>query len=301
LRPLKVGVVLDLLENVETGDRVSWENIRRSALFAEKAGFDTIWVYDELQWAPDSWPGPRGIWEGVATAGAVAEATSTVALGTWVLSALHRNPALTAKVVSTLDEISGGRLIFGFGSGHWQMQGRMYGFPSDKIVSRYEEALQIVVPLLRGETVDFDGEYHSAHLTERPRGPQGDQLPIMLAGLGERTIGLAVKYGDIWSAYARKGSQPEDFTELMGMVDDACEQAGRHPETLGRSIGVEFLARGEDPEKFNSERPLTGTAAEVAETIERFAEMGVTSLELMVVPPTAEALEQAAEVLTELG
>ena len=187
MRPLKIGIVLWVIEDVSTGAPMAWSEIRARALWAEEVGFDTIWVPDELLWDADTWPGRRGWWEGVSITAAVAEATSDIAVGTWVLSALHRNPALTAKVVSTLDEISGGRLIFGFGAGHSGEQGKAFGYASDRIVARYEEALQVVVPLLRGEKVDFDGEYHRASLTNRPTGPRTGDLPIMLAGHGPRT------------------------------------------------------------------------------------------------------------------
>lgn len=101
-----------------------------------------VWVADELLWNFDA--GPRGWWEGVALAGAVAASTSRIGVGTWVLSALHRNPALTANVVETLDEISGGRLLFGLGSGHARAQGEAFGFPLDQ---HDAEAIGFGVPI----------------------------------------------------------------------------------------------------------------------------------------------------------
>lgn len=301
MRPLKVGLVLGLIEDVETGIAPSWIEIRRRALWAEKIGFNTIWIPDELLWEADPWPGPRGWWEGVAIAAAAAEATSTVTVGTWVLSALHRNPALTAKVVSTLDEISDGRFVFGFGAGHAGKQGKAFGFPQDRTVGRYEEALQIIVPLLRGETVEFDGAYHSASLGNRPSGPRPAGIPLMLAGHGPRTIGLAVRYGDIWSAFATKGSQPAAFTALLESLDAACEGVGRDPGTIDRSIGVDVVPKGfAAPELLGVTDPLTGSLDEIAARMREFADLGVTSLELMVWPHTAEAIEAAGAVLQVL-
>jgi alkanesulfonate monooxygenase SsuD/methylene tetrahydromethanopterin reductase-like flavin-dependent oxidoreductase (luciferase family) len=139
MRPLQLGLVLGMYEDVQTGTAPSWAS---------------------------------GWWECVATTSAVAEATSEITIGTWVLSALHRNPALTVKAVSTLDEIAGGRLLFGFGAGHSAKQGAAFGYPPDKVVGRYEEALQIVVPLLRDGKAEFEGHYHRAALTNRPTGPR---------------------------------------------------------------------------------------------------------------------------------
>ncbi len=298
MRPLKIGLALTVIEDLSTGSPIPWSEIRRRALWAEEVGFDTIWIPDELLWEPDSWPGPRGWWECVAITAAVAEATSEVTVGTWVLSALHRNPALTAKVVSTLDEISGGRLIFGFGAGHSAKQGKAFGYPVDKIVGRYEEALQVVVPLLRAGTIEFEGEYHRASLANRPSGPRPGEVPIMLAGHGPRNIGLAAKYGDLWSAFATTSSQPEAFTEMLQTLSQACEQEGRDPKSIGRSIGVDVVPGGfTAPEALGVTDPLTGSPDQIAQALHRFAEMGVTNLEFMVWPNEPEALEAAAEVL----
>ena len=105
--------------------------------------------------------------------GAVAASTSTIGVGTWVLSALGRNPGLTVKIAETADEISNGRFLLGLGAGHAGDQGATFGYPVDKTVSRYEDALAIIVPALRGETVSSSGTYHQARDLEiRPRGPR---------------------------------------------------------------------------------------------------------------------------------
>ena len=300
MRPLKIGLALTLIEDVSTGSPIPWSELRRRALWAEEVGFDTLWVPDELLWQPESWPSPRGWWECVAVTAAVAEATSHIAVGTWVLSALHRNPALTAKVVSTLDEICGGRLLFGFGAGHSGKQGEAFGYPAEMTVSRYEEALQVVVPLLRGERVEFEGEYHRASLANRPSGPRQDDLPIMLAGHGPRNIGLAARYGDMWSAFATSSSQPKAFAEMLKTLDQACEQAERDPSSIGRSIGIDLVPGGfVAPEALGVTDPITGSPARIAQAAQDFADLGVTNLEFMVWPSEPAALEAASEVLDQ--
>ena len=300
-RPLEIGLVLAVIEDIPTGEPIRWAEVRAQALRAEQAGFDNVWIPDELLWEAESWPGPRGFWECVAITSAVAEATTTVGIGTWVLSALHRNPALTAKAVSTLDEISGGRLVFGFGAGHAGKQGEAFGYPDDRVVGRYEEALHVAIPLVRGEGVEFDGAYHRAALRDRPRGPQGGSIPVLLAGHGPRNIGLAVRYGDLWSAFATKSSQPEAFVEMMQLVDKTCEEQGRDPATLGRSIGVDLVPEGFTmPEDFPDSDPLTGSAEQIAEKVQEFAGLGVTSLEWMVWPTVPEATEAACAVLEHI-
>ncbi len=302
MRPLKLGLVLPMLESVETGEKVPWSAIREQALLAEEIGFDTVLIPDELLWRPAAWSGPRGFWECVSMTAAVAAATSTIEIGTWVLSALHRNAGLTAKVVETIDEISGGRFLLGLGAGHAGKQGEAFGFPEDRTIGRYEEALQIIVPLLREGRADFQGEFHSAiDLEQRPRGPRPGGVPIMLGGHGPRTMRLAVEHADTWSAYAIESSLPGVFETMLAGLDTACGAAGRDPRSLGRSIGV-WVESTDDhgAEAADLGVPITGTAKEIAGTFSTFAQMGVTRLEVMLWPNTLVAVEAMRPVLAAL-
>lgn len=295
---MQIGVVLPLLEDPPSGEKPTWATIRAMAQRAEELGFDTLWVPDELLWQPDEWPGPRGWWECVAVAGAVAASTARIGIGTWVLSALHRNPALTAKAVETLDEISSGRFLLGFGSGHAGKQGAAFGYPPDHTIGRYEEALQILVPLLRQGRVEFAGEYHRASTEQRPRGPRPGKIPIMLGGHKERTMGLAVRYADIWSAFATESSLPEAFEPMLGQLDGICAEQKRDPGTLGRSIGVMVETTDDHTaEESGLGVPIAGSPEEIAATLRRFAELGVTRVELMLWPNTMAALDAAAPIL----
>src|SRR4029079_17629616 len=115
----------------------------------------------------------EGWWECLTTTGAVAAATSRIKVGTWIMSALHHNPAIMAKAVETLDEISGGRFVFGLGAGHAGRQGHAFGLPEDRTIGRLEAALEIIVPLLRSGRADFAGAFHAArNLEHRPVGPR---------------------------------------------------------------------------------------------------------------------------------
>lgn len=235
--------------------------------------------------------------------GGLAAATTSVNVGSWVLSALHRNPGLTVKVAETLDEISGGRFIFGFGAGHAGDQGAMFGFPPDKTVGRYEEALGIVVSLLETGEANAHGEYHSAAgQVLRPRGPRPGDLPLMLAGHGPRNIRLAVQYADIWSAFATGSSLPEAFDERLALVDRTCEDQGRDPESLKRSIGV-FVDFSDDglAEAWGMGVPLTGDTGQLVDSVHEFVERGVDMLEFMPIPDTEASLERLADVVDAVG
>jgi alkanesulfonate monooxygenase SsuD/methylene tetrahydromethanopterin reductase-like flavin-dependent oxidoreductase (luciferase family) len=302
MRPLKVGLVLPLLEDPQTGDKVPWATIRRQALLAEEIGFDSVLVPDELLWHQAEWPGPRGFWECVSMTAAVAAATSRIEVGTWVLSSLHRNPGLTAKVAETIDEISGGRFLLGLGSGHAGKQGEAFGYPLDRTIGRYEEALQIIVPLLREGSADFHGEFHAAtDLLGRPRGPRPGQIPIMLGAHGPRTMRLAARHADIWSGYATESSLPTAFEPMLEALNAACADVGRDPASLGRSIGVVVEPTNESgAEEAGFGVPIRGTAMEIADTLRTFAGMGVTRLEVLLWPNAGPVVEAMAPVLAAL-
>lgn len=298
MRPLELGLPLPTIGLPANEEVHSWEGISQTAIQAEQIGFDTVWIPDELVWrfVPDK---PMGTWECVAIAAGVAAVTQDIKIGTWVLSALHRNPGLTVKAAETIDEISGGRFLFGFGSGHSGDQGEAFGYPPDFVVGRYEDALEIVVALLREGSVTYDGHYHSAFEQENtPRGPQLSEMPLILAGHGPRTIGLAVDHADVWSGYATTSSAPEAFMDLLTLVDRICGDKGRDPTTLERSVGV-FLETTEGglPDDAGLGVPLRGSPAEVAETVHEFAEMGVTMLEIVPSPSGPAAMEYFAELI----
>ncbi len=302
-RTIDVGLVLPMMQRPDTGETPAWAMIRSLAQRAESAGFDTVWVADELLWRSPNRPTASGWWEGVAMTSAVAASTSTVAVGTWVLSALHRKPALTAKVAHTLDEVSGGRLTLGVGAGHAGNQGAAFGYPLDKTVSRYAEALDILVPALRGENVTYEGEYHRVEDLEiLPLGPRAGSIPLMLAGHGPRTMKLAAQHGDIWSGFATESSQPDWFIPMLERLDEACEAVGRDPDSIGKSIGV-CIEPGDESsaEETGWGIPISGPPAAIAEAAARFAELGVTRLEFMVWPGTEDDFDAVEEVLTLLG
>ena len=299
---LKLGLVLPMFEEPESGDKPSWGRIKSMAQSAEALGVDTVWIPDELLWREPEWGGPRGWWEGVSMAGAVAASTSTVGVGTWVLSALHRNPGLTVKIAETLDEISEGRFLFGFGAGHAGDQGASFGYPEDVTVSRYEEALSIVIPALRGDTVSFVGKYHASRdLDVRPRGPRGGRIPLMLGAHGPRTMRIAATHADIWSAFATESSLPEWFEPMLERLDEACADVDRDPASLVRSIGV-FVEPGTEgaAEAAGLGVPISGSTDQIANSLSRFEQLGVDRVEIMLWPGDEETLAAIEPAIRQL-
>jgi alkanesulfonate monooxygenase SsuD/methylene tetrahydromethanopterin reductase-like flavin-dependent oxidoreductase (luciferase family) len=297
VRSLQIGLVLPMEESWTDGDTPRWTEIRELAVRAEQIGFDTVWVPDELLWRPSDGE-TRGWWECVAMAGAVAAATSRVKVGTWILSALHRNPGITAKVVETLDEISGGRFVLGLGSGHAGRQAHAFGLPEDHIVSRFGEAIEIIVPLLRTGRADFEGTFHAARdLEQRPLGPRPGRIPIMIGAKGPRMLGLAARHADIWSWYVEERSDLDEFGPRLAAFEKACVDLGRDPSTAGKSAGIIVEPTSVTGAAEVLGTPIRGSAEEIAEGFRTFAAGGFTQLELLLWPRTMAALEAMAPVL----
>lgn len=291
----EIGVVLPLAQFGP--DRVTprWSDIRAMAIRAEELGFDTIWTPDELLWRPEGRP-VQGIWDGISMAGAVAAVTNRTRVGTWVMSALHRNPGIIAKTAETLDEISGGRFVFGLGAGHtWPGQAHTFGLPEDSVFGRFEEALQIIVPLLRGGHADFEGRWHAARdLPQVPVGPRPNAIPILIGGNGPRGQRAAARHADVWSCYAEERAHVDELGPRLATLDAICREEGRDPKTLGRSAGVSV-----NPIDRPDDRPdvITGSAQEIADAIRSFRDAGFSQLEIMLSPGTMPALETLGPVL----
>lgn len=301
MKNIGIGYVLGTFEGPNLG-APRWDGIRRRARLAESVGFDTVWVADELQWESEEWEEPVGFWECVAITGAVAASTERVKVGTWVLSALHRNPGLTARVAETLSEISGGRFVLGFGSGHAGRQGEAFGLPPDYTVSRYEEALSILMALRNTGQATFEGSFHTVRdvvMAPRPDGPP--TIPLLLGGHKPRTMRLAARHADIWSAFFTTSSQPDAFVELMAQIDEICHDIGRDPATIGKSIGIAVAPPNEEPTGMLAhDDPIRGSVDEIVETFTRFADMGCTRLEVMAAGPEDETIEGLAPVIERL-
>jgi alkanesulfonate monooxygenase SsuD/methylene tetrahydromethanopterin reductase-like flavin-dependent oxidoreductase (luciferase family) len=282
------------------GKTIHWSQIRDLAIRAEEIGFDTVWTADELLWRPQGRPA-QGWWECVAMTGAVAAATSRIKVGTWILSALHRNPGITAKAVETLDDISGGRFVFGLGAGHAGRQGHTFGLPEDKTVGRFEEALKIIIPLLRQGRADFEGTFHAARdLEQKPLGPRPGTIPIMIGAKGPRMLRLAALHADIWSWFVEERSDLSEFGPRLVAVEAACAEVGRDPATIGRSAGIVV-----EPTSLTGSAdvlgvPIRGSAAEIADALMQFHAGGFDHLEIVPWPPTIAALDAMAPVLERL-
>ena len=264
---------------------------------AEKDGFDSVWLADHLLYRNPGEP-TRGIWECWTMLAALAEATERVEIGTLVTCNSFRNPAILAKMATTLDEVSHGRLILGLGAGWNEPEYQAFGLPFDHRVNRFEEALQIIKPMLREGHVDFAGRYYQARNCENaPRGPRLEGPPLMVGGEGPRMLRLTAKYADLWNiGYMGK---PESMTDRFTKIEAACREVGRDPAKIGITalIGLWFPdLQTKKPSFFDN--PLTGTENEIAKAMRGYAELGyVQHIMFQCEPYRPEAIQRLTGAL----
>jgi probable F420-dependent oxidoreductase len=289
---MKVGVVIMLANEGKERRTRRYDEIRDMALQAESRGFDSLWLYDHLLYRFEGEP-TVGIWECWTVLSALAQATQRVELGTLVVCNSFRNPALLVKMAITLDEVSHGRLILGVGAGWNKPEYDAFGFPFDHKADRFEEALQIIKPLLREGRVDFAGKYYQARDCEiLPRGPRPEGPPLLVGSFGPRMLRLTARYADLWNTgYLGK---PETFAKPHEEMLAACREVGRDPSTLGLTAMV-ALHYPDLAEKSNlAGEELTGSAEEIAEAMKGYEGLGVRHLIFHLVPSNLTALERLA-------
>lgn len=292
---MKIGAVVRLAED-RAGDRSagrcpSFAEIREVAETLEEAGADSLWLADHMLYRFPERP-TVGIWECWTMLTALAMATRRVQLGTLVICTQYRNPAMLAKMASTLDEVSRGRLILGLGCGWNRPEFDAFGIPFGRRVDRFEEALQIIVPLLREGKVDCEGRYYTARDCElAPRDPVPGGPPILIGAEGPRMLRLAARYGNMWN-YGYCGNV-ESFApkraEFEGVRAEVGADAAEVEPTALLKVGWADL--GELPEWFGDDY-LTGSAEEIAAVWQGFEESGVTHVMCQYHPNTREALQR---------
>jgi alkanesulfonate monooxygenase SsuD/methylene tetrahydromethanopterin reductase-like flavin-dependent oxidoreductase (luciferase family) len=274
-------------------------------VMAEAVGFDTIWMADHfimrnagsVVMEPGTSRGPHEAWTFLS---AIAAVTSRVTLGPFVACTGFREPALLAKMADALDEVSGGRLILGLGAGWHEPEYTAFGDPYDHLAGRFEEALQVIVPLLKGETVTFQGRYYGVQDCElRPRGPRPEGPPIWIGAKGPRMLRLIARYADAYNTVWH--ADVSQTTERFGNMDAACRAVGRDPATLMRTAGSNVVVpdAGDAPDAPAS--AIRGSAEEIAERLWAFhTEAGVAHQTVILDPWTTRGVEQFGKVIEQI-
>ena len=307
-RPLKVGACIPLVEGEMDGAMARGSDVLAMAQAAERVGFDSVWIPDHLL-IHDAPRPPQGTWECNSILGALCVATSRVEIGALVIATSFRNPTLVAKMGDTLDELSGGRLVLGLGTGRHEPEHHAFGYPYGHQVDRFEEALQIITGLLRHGQLDFEGAYYRARECElRPRGPRPNGPPILIGalGAGPRMLDLTARYADKWNGWLTWGrSWPDAVSPLRERIDVACETIGRDPATLQRTVAVLAQVPGLPARLISTApdgrgEPLRGSAEEIAQALRGFAREGIDEVQIVHSPNTVHGIEGFAPILEAL-
>lgn len=248
------------------------------------SAFDSLWLMDHFVSGFGQEFGSEGpCMEGWTALAALAQATSRVRLGILVTGNTYRHPAVLAKQATTVDHISGGRLIFGLGAGWHEYEHRAFGInlpPVKERLDRLEEAAHIIKALWTEERPSWTGEYYS--LDRPPYNPPnvqssgGGHPPILIGGGGEkRTLRITARYANEWNVWGT----PAILRQKMAVLDQHCLELGRNPRDIQRSA-VALLFLSDDQAVIERARGagrpvIAGNAAEVRATIQDYIDAGV--------------------------
>jgi F420-dependent oxidoreductase-like protein len=213
-----------------------FEQVADLAVAGEESGFDSVWVMDHFWQLPPLGGPTQPMLEGYTLLGGLAARTRRVKLGTLVTGVTYRNPALLAKMVTTLDIVSGGRAILGIGAAWYEEEhdGLGFDFPTaGERLDRLEEALQICRAMFSEEAPSFTGKhYRIEKALNVPRPIQPDRLPIMVGGSGEkRTLRLVAQYADMCNV----SGSPDTVRRLLGVLERHCADVGRDPAEITKT------------------------------------------------------------------
>jgi F420-dependent oxidoreductase-like protein len=271
---------------------------------AESAGFDSVFVMDHFYQLPMLGAPDQPMLEAYSALAALATATERVQLGTLVTGNTYRNPTLLAKTITTLDVISQGRAILGIGTGWFELEHDQLGFDFGTFTDRFnrlDEALQIILPMLKGERPTFSGTYYRA--SEALANPRyRDHIPLMIGGSGEKkTIPLAARHFDHLNVIAGFDELPRK----LQVVQQQCEKIGRDPATLETSMLITaLLDENVKPDVVPAEmsqRMVVGSADSIADQIKtKVIDAGIDSVIINMPFYTPGVITAAGEALRPL-
>lgn len=296
------------------GAAAKWQTAVDIAKRAEQLGYDSLWVYDHFHNVPR--PAGEAVFECWTTIAAISQLTSTIRLGQMVGCNSYRNPGVLAKITSTIDVISGGRLDWGIGAGWYENEYRSYGFdfpkPKDRI-GMLDETVQIVRSMWTETETTLAGQYYDIKRAQcDPKPLQQPTPPIWIGGGGEQlTLRVVAKYADC----SNFGGTPDMWAHKRDVLRNHCESVGRDPEQIRMTWSPEIFIRATEAEIEDAgtraiwgqsaddwrENNLVGTPQQVAEKMRTYVALGCRGF----VPwcadyPETETLERfATEVMPE--
>jgi len=269
------------------GAEAKWNKAVEIAQLAETLGYDSIWLYDHFHNVPK--PAHEAVFEMWTTIAAISQRTSTVRLGQMVGCNSYRSPALLAKITSTIDVISGGRLDWGIGAGWYELEYRGYGYefpkPKDRI-GMLKESVEIVKSMWSQPETTYDGQYYKlVRANCDPKPLQQPHPPVWIGGGGEQlTLRVVAQHADC----SNFGGKPQEWARKREILKGHCAAVGRDEETIRKTWSPELFIRDTEAEviaagsksingePFESWRDnnLVGTPDQVADKIANYIALG---------------------------
>src|SRR5438045_2575331 len=231
----------------------AYETMTYVAQTAEELGYDSIWLFDHFHTVPV--PTQEVTFECWTSSAALARDTKRVRIGQIVTCNSYRNPALLAKMASTVDVLSHGRLTFGIGAGWYEHEYKAYGYeyPDDPIRLRYlREGVQIILKMWHDEEAYVEGDYYQVRgAINQPKGVQKPHIPLLIGGGGEKvTLKLVAQYGDTCNI----SGALETIKRKFAVLKDHCGTVGRDYESIHRTVAC-LCAIGETDEQARAKVP----------------------------------------------
>jgi F420-dependent oxidoreductase-like protein len=269
-----------------------FEHLAEMATTAEDNGFSSLSVMDHLHQIPVIGPPERAMLEGTAALAALAARTRRASLGLLVGGVTYRNPAILAKLTTTIDVISGGRAVFGIGAAWFEDEHNAYGVrfpPLKERFERLEDALRIARAMFTQEKATVEGTHHRVdEVMNNPRPLRGD-IPILVGGSGERkTLRLVARYADGCNLFG----DVDRVRHLLGVLERHCEDVGRDPAEITKTRMASVIvaptheqarrkleaAAAAGMPRQRLEASLIGDPDSVAEQAQAYADAGIEGL-----------------------
>ena len=282
---MSLGLMVPIAQRNAFPDTPRFTDLVEICQAAKDAGFEIVWFADHFTFF-DEERGYRGAWDVFTMMAGVAAVVPDIQIGVLVACTGYRNPGVIAKITEALDDISGGRIILGLGAGWHEPEYVEFGMPFDYRVSRFEDAIKIIQPLLRTGKANHQGRFYQANDAHNlPKGPREQGAPILVGSNSPRMMGLLAQYADAWNTNWQTNA--EDTKPLIEDLHAALRKVGRSPESVTMTSGASIAVEG-----YTGNRPnaIHGDPDSHAKAISAFRELGFRHFICGLDPSTPESV-----------
>ena len=307
---MKYGIAATTSVTPATTPQSQADYVRRMAQTAEDAGFDSVWISDRTVYPKDlaarysdqfgpgkADPSAQNVLEAVTTLSYIAGATTRVKVGMSVLVLPFRHPVLNAKMLTTLDVLSGGRLIAGFGTGWMPEEFATMNADFDERGRVTDEHIRAFKALCQGE--EYDGSITStAGMTFFPRPLQTPYPPIWIGGNSKAAMRRAARHGDAWHGI---GQTPSEVASTRKAIEALCEVEDRPASEVAITLRSTLVLGREMLDEAGQRKPLSGNPQHIRDDLDQYQDVGLDYLVLSIDQSTEDDTAKAAISFAKLA